>query len=249
MIIVYRKSDKEILFNSEKSFVEPEGMSDENGKLAVIERIGGDFEDYGIYRLHDIEDVEQVDELIKYEGYINLTVDENEVIRYEIDYDQYNIDIQAREQKEVKIKELEEQKQLEEKSEKESMKATLRAIRELIRVDELTEDELVDMINLYEKYVVGRSYQIDDVFNYNRALFKVIQAHTSQADWLPNETPALYLALMPDNVIPEWKQPTMAEDAYNIGDKVIYEDKVYESIIDGNTWSPTAYPQGWKEVI
>ena len=60
-----------------------------------------------------------------------------------------------------------------------------------------------------------------------------------QEDWLPNELPALYLNMMPENVIPEWVQPTMAEDAYSIGDKVIYlKGKVYESIIDNNTWSP-----------
>ena len=38
----------------------------------------------------------------------------------------------------------------------------------------------------------------------------------------------------------------MAEDAYNVGDKVIYEGNVYESIIDGNTWSPADYPSSWK---
>ena len=34
----------------------------------------------------------------------------------------------------------------------------------------------------------------------------------------------------------------------NRSDKVIFEGKVYESLIDGNTWSPVDYPQGWKEV-
>ena len=52
--------------------------------------------------------------------------------------------------------------------------------------------------------------------------------------------------MMPENVIPEWVQPTGSHDAYNVGDKVIYEGQVYECIIDDNTWSPTDYPQGWK---
>jgi hypothetical protein len=72
MLIVYRKSDKKILFNSGKSFVEPQGMSDINGKLAVIEQIGGTFEDYGTFRLHDVEDKEKVDEILKYQNYISL---------------------------------------------------------------------------------------------------------------------------------------------------------------------------------
>lgn len=38
----------------------------------------------------------------------------------------------------------------------------------------------------------------------------------------------------------------VASDAYNEGDKVIFEGQVYESVIKANTWSPTDYPKGWK---
>ena len=124
--------------------------------------------------------------------------------------------------------------------------ANLQATRKLIRVDELDENELLDMIDLYDNYQVGKSYKVDDVFKYESQLYKVIQEHTSQENWIPSELPALYLNLMPDNVIPEWVQPAGSHDAYNVGDKVIYEGQVYECIIDNNTWSPTDYPQGWK---
>ena len=124
--------------------------------------------------------------------------------------------------------------------------ANLNATRKLIRVDELSEEELFDMIDLYENYQVDKLYKVDSIFKYEEKLYKVIQTHTSQEDWLPDTLPALYLNLMPDNIIPEWVQPAMAEDAYSIGDKVIFEGEVYESLIDSNTWSPTDYPQGWK---
>ena len=45
---------------------------------------------------------------------------------------------------------------------------------------------------------------------------------------------------------PAWVQPTGAHDCYNIGDKVTYNGKHYTSTIDGNVWSPDAYPQGWE---
>jgi len=48
--------------------------------------------------------------------------------------------------------------------------------------------------------------------------------------------------------IPEWVQPTGAGDAYNIGDRVTFNGTTYESTINGNTWSPTVYPQGWQEI-
>ena len=48
--------------------------------------------------------------------------------------------------------------------------------------------------------------------------------------------------------IPDWVQPTGAHDAYNKGDKVRFEGNVYESLIDGNVWSPSVYPAGWALV-
>ena len=46
----------------------------------------------------------------------------------------------------------------------------------------------------------------------------------------------------------EWVQPTGAHDSYNKGDRVRFEGKNYESLMDGNVWSPAAYPAGWKEL-
>lgn len=52
----------------------------------------------------------------------------------------------------------------------------------------------------------------------------------------------------PTEEYPDWVQPTGQHDAYRIGDKVTFKGEHYESIIDYNTWSPEAYPAGWKEV-
>lgn len=48
---------------------------------------------------------------------------------------------------------------------------------------------------------------------------------------------------------PEWVQPLGGHDAYKTGDRVMYQNKVYESTIDGNVWAPDVYPAGWKEII
>ena len=45
-----------------------------------------------------------------------------------------------------------------------------------------------------------------------------------------------------------WVQPTGAHDAYQTGDVVSFEGRVYRSTIDGNVWSPSAYPRGWEKV-
>ena len=47
---------------------------------------------------------------------------------------------------------------------------------------------------------------------------------------------------------PEWVQPTGSHDAHKKGEQVTFEGAVYESVIDGNVWSPRDFPQGWKKV-
>lgn len=98
----------------------------------------------------------------------------------------------------------------------------------------------------------GHAYAVDDRCRYAGALYKVLQAHTSQADWNPVDAPSLFARILnPDpDVIPVWEQPD-STNPYMTGDKVHYPDAdgpVYESLIDNNTWSPEAYPAGWREV-
>lgn len=52
----------------------------------------------------------------------------------------------------------------------------------------------------------------------------------------------------PTDTIKDFVQPTGAHDAYKKGDKVHFENKIYESLIDNNVYSPSAYPAGWKEI-
>lgn len=125
--------------------------------------------------------------------------------------------------------------------------ASKNAIKQLIREDELTATELDKLVGIFQPFAAGFAYQVGNILSYNGQLYEVIQSHTSQADWTPDVTPALFKAIAPAGIIPEWVQPTGGHDAYNIGDKVLFEGKVYESLIDANVWSPTAYPAGWTE--
>ncbi len=74
--------------------------------------------------------------------------------------------------------------------------------------------------------------------------YECIQAHQTLNGWLPSVTPALWQEVLSGEP-EEWVQPTGAHDAYNTGDRVLYNGSVYESTIDGNIWAPDAYPQGW----
>ena len=90
------------------------------------------------------------------------------------------------------------------------------------------------------------AYSIGDRISYNGLLYKVIQAHTSQANWTPDSTPALYVRVNdPGEEWPEWRQPSGAQDAYSLGDKVSHNDKHWISDVNANVWEPGVY--GWTE--
>ena len=84
-----------------------------------------------------------------------------------------------------------------------------------------------------------------ELLYYNKNLYRVNQSHTTQNDWPPDITPALFTKVSLDEY-PEWVQPTGAQDAYNTGDKCSHNGKHWTSTLDGNVWEPGVY--GWAEV-
>lgn len=132
-------------------------------------------------------------------------------------------------------------------------RSELLKLRELIEKASasLDDSDALDAPALFPAWASGKAYAIDDRVRYGEKLYKCVQAHTSQADWTPNATPALWTEVSKPGEIPVWRQPTGAQDAYMTGDKVWYpavDTTVYESLIDNNTWSPEAYPQGWQAI-
>lgn len=116
----------------------------------------------------------------------------------------------------------------------------------------LEEERALEIAGIYPAYAVGRAYEAGDYLTCgvnslgDPQLYRVVQAHASQADWPPAETPALYEPLGLDGEgYPIWSQPSGAHDAYNKGDVVSYKGALYQSLADGNVWSPEAYPDGW----
>ena len=115
----------------------------------------------------------------------------------------------------------------------------------------LTDDDALSGVELFPAWTVGKAYAVDERIRCGEKLYRCLQQHTSQADWTPDATPALWTEVAKPGEIPIWKQPTGAQDAYNKGDRVHYptkDDPVYESLIDANVYSPEAYPAGWMEV-
>ena len=109
----------------------------------------------------------------------------------------------------------------------------------------LSDEDALEAIELYPAWKTGTAYSVDERIRYGETLYRCVQAHTSQDDWTPDVTPALWTVVSLDE-FPEWVQPTGAHDAYMTGDKVHFptkDDPVYVSDIDYNTYAPNVY--GW----
>lgn len=127
------------------------------------------------------------------------------------------------------------------------------ALRRLIEkaAISLSDEDAIGCVELFPAWEADFAYTADERIRYGEKLYKCVQAHTSQEDWTPDATPALWTEIAAPGEIPVWRQPTGAQDAYMIGDKVWYPEKdttVYVSLIDNNVWSPADYPQGWQKI-
>lgn len=124
----------------------------------------------------------------------------------------------------------------------------------LIRIDELTAEELAEMINIYPKLEMNVEYkpftETGQIYRWNGNLYKIVQKHTTQSHYNLDELPALYTKVVPKSVIRTIPDPIPAGEAFINGEKGIWTDgKVYENTLDvPNTWTPSAYPTGWKVV-
>lgn len=169
----------------------------------------------------------------KANGYVGYTSDDGEN-HLKFDQDKYNAYIKEQQKQEV----MEEAKKMQVE------------LQQLVVLSTATDNQAFIMRYLYPEWSgESISYKKNDRFMYHDKFYKVLQNHTSQANWTPDTASSLYVEIAnPDEEWPEFKQPTGAHDAYAKDAKVTFEGKQYKSLIDANVYSPTTYPQGWELV-
>lgn len=113
-------------------------------------------------------------------------------------------------------------------------------------IAELPDDIAVEIGSLFDEWQPDIDVVVGQRLLYGGKLYKVVQAHHTQEDWTPDKVPALFVEIPKPGEIPEWKQPTGAQDAYMMGDKVRHNGKVWQSNTDNNVWEPGVF--GWDEV-
>lgn len=116
-----------------------------------------------------------------------------------------------------------------------------------------TDEEAAEIPFAFPKWEPDKEYSVGDRVRYGEDVYKVLSAHTSLSTWVPDMTPSLFAKILPGQdgsgeEIGDWVQPD-STNPYMRGDKVRYEGRIYESLIDNNVWSPAGYPGGWRDIM
>jgi len=94
----------------------------------------------------------------------------------------------------------------------------------------------------------GVAVEAGDVFAYGDNLYRCVQPHTTQADWTPDVTPALWVKFYEAGEKPtEWQTWT----AYAVGEIVTYEGTTYEcrqAHTSQPGWQPPNVPALWLAI-
>jgi hypothetical protein len=123
-------------------------------------------------------------------------------------------------------------------------------LKDVVSLRESLEDSVAaNYANLYSTWVADKAYETNERISYNGVVYKVLMAHTSQADWTPYVAHSLYAKVLTSanpNEVLAWEQPD-STNPYMTGDKVYHNEKTWISNCDNNVWEPGVY--GWDEVI
>lgn len=100
-------------------------------------------------------------------------------------------------------------------------------------------------------FEIGETIPAGEFITHNGTVYKVVIGHPKQADYIPGATGmgALFTLAkdttetQEDLVLP-WVQPKGSRDTYSFGARVTHQEKVWESTVQDNVWTPGVY--GWK---
>lgn len=135
--------------------------------------------------------------------------------------------------------------------------------KQFVLSTELSDEQRETILSQYRIIRVGDTVQPNEIVNIDGELFKMVQGNPVTIvteDWLKDASifsPFLQKKVIVEDedgeeivvdVVDEFTQPVGGHDAYQTGDKVMFEGQIWRSLIDNNVWSPISNPSGWEEV-
>ena len=109
-----------------------------------------------------------------------------------------------------------------------------------------SDEKALDNIYLYPPFEVGIAVTAGYRCHFRDVLYKCIQPHTTQADWTPDITPALWVVVSLDEW-PEIPETITSENAWMAGRKGTWKGVHKICQLDNCVWNPDQYPAAWKD--
>lgn len=123
-------------------------------------------------------------------------------------------------------------------------------MRQVVAEGTVSDEELLRVAPALEAraWRIGLAMVPGDVYSHGGFLYRCVQAHTTQADWRPEATPALWRRVQPKEMNPLWQPDT----DYGQGDVAGYPDNqtLYvctQAHTSQKGWEPPNVPALWKE--
>lgn len=139
-----------------------------------------------------------------------------------------------------------------------TMAAIGRLVAHMAREQAKTEQAngVIDLAPLLAEWQAGTmenpiAYAVNDVRTRAGIPYRCAQAHTHHGEpgWGPGEAPALWVAYHATDAahaLP-YQAPTMAEDAYNAGEWMIWTDgRRYQCTANATVYGPDVLPGSWE---
>ena len=219
----------------------------ENEQVKVYGTLPKDFKHY-------LNFAEADESLLKSEGFYDLITPEYDPEKQRLG------DIFFDEEKEIFIypvvdltsEELEEEmiQQIESMADSAESRIDMKLLLKLLsdKLTAATDEEAIEFKSLYKPYRVGVRVEKGDRFYYplNDKLYQVVQGHTTQLHYRPDENITLYKEVLPPDTIGAWVRPIGDGYQYHVGEKVTHNGKTWICAVPNNVWEPGVY--GWDEV-
>jgi hypothetical protein len=119
-----------------------------------------------------------------------------------------------------------------------------------VNVEQSVIDEVKKTLQVHRHWKAGLELIRNEVVIFQNKTYRVLQAHTSQSNWTPNNTASLFVIQPPVGIIPNWSDyPTSSTFFWRLNDIVNHNGKTWISRNDANTWEPgTVGNNIWQEL-
>ena len=115
-------------------------------------------------------------------------------------------------------------------------------------VEDLTDEEALEIASLYPTWhsMIGKEVATGQRLWDDGKLWKVLQPHTVQENWRPEDSSSLYVEVTIEEW-PEIPEYISAESAWMAGQKGTWKGEHYICNMDNCVWNPEQLPSAWDK--